>query len=328
MEVNGKDFLRNVEIEKDKAKLAEQQRLLDEQKRVSLKQSPDYFESDNMNDNSAYVDLSSDRNIEEEVENNLYDIKLNNESNNKNKKKYIILGVALILLFIITIVVIRVISNSEQEEQLEPETSFTQTLNKDKILDKIDSMEEYQSVIDEKAKPIEKIIEKKDIILPETKKENAPLIIEKPKEKPVIRRDLFEMESSKIEPTKVKPVVTKKVETVKPKVEKKVVKRVQDKPKRTIVVPPANVTNFTKKSTNGVKGYYIQIGAFTKKPSDKLLRSISKKGYSYTVHSMVIKGRTYNKVLIGSYPSKNTAKKSINRVKKDFNNPNAYILKF
>ena len=316
MEVNGKEFLRNVSIEQDKAELTEQREKLDEQKRVSMKKAPEYFDSHNISDDSAYVNISNENpNLQDE--NNLLDIKLDNKSNASNKKKMIVLGIGLIILFIITIIVMRVISNNEQEEELGNTAKSTQTLNKDKILDRIDSIEEYQKIIEKKPQSKIEKIEKKDIILPEATKELSPIKTEEPIIKKVIKKDLFELEAKSVQKVieKPKPIVKEKP-------------KVQTKPKREIVIPPAVETNFTKKTAAKVKGYYIQIGAFTKKPSDKLLRSISKKGYKYTVHRINIKGRIYNKVLIGSYSSKSEATKIISKVKKDFNNPNAYILKF
>ena len=320
MEVNGKEFLRNVSIEQDKAELTEQREKLDEQKRVSMKKAPEYFDSHNISDDSAYVNLTNENPHLQEEENNLLDIKLDNKSNASNKKKMIVLGIGLIILFIITIIVMRVISNNEQEEELGNTAKSTQTLNKDKILDRIDSIEEYQKVIEKKPQTKIEKIEKKDIILPEATKELSPIKTEEPIIKKVIKKDLFELEAKSVQ--RVQKVIEKPKPVVKAK------PKVQTKPKREIVIPPAVETNFTKKTAAKVKGYYIQIGAFTKKPSDKLLRSISKKGYKYTVHRINIKGRIYNKVLIGSYSSKSAATKVIGKVKKDFNNPNAYILKF
>ncbi|MEA3497548.1 MAG: SPOR domain-containing protein [Campylobacterota bacterium] len=337
MEVNGKEFLRNVSIEQDKADLADQQKKLDEQKRESLKKVPDYFESQN-SEESAYVNISKEQTTEiQDEENSLFDIKLDNNSNNKNKKKYIILGFALILLFIITIVIIRIISNNDQEKQLETQTKITKTINKDKILDKIDSIEEYQKVIENNQKPVTPKIEKKDIILPEPIKDESPVTFEKKEIKKEIKKDLFELEKKVVEKTETKTekikqkVISKPKEIVKPKVavqtkQKEIIAKTPVK--RKIILPPVVETNLTKKSNSKVQGYYIQIGAFSKKPSDKLLNSITKKGYRYDIHSVVVKGKTYNKVLIGSYPSKALALKVIYKVRKDFNNPSAYILKF
>jgi len=320
MEVNGKDFMRKVSIEQDKAELTDQIKKLDEEKKVSMKKAPEYFDSHNISDDSAYVNISNQNPHLQEDENNLLDIKLDNKSNASNKKKMILLGIGLIILFIITIIVMRVISNNEQEEKLENTEKPTQTLNKDKILDRIDSIEEYQKIIDKNPQTEIEKIEKKDIILPEATKELSPIKDEQPIIKKEIKKDLFELEKKSVQ--KVQKIIEKPKPVVKPK------PIVQSKPKREIVVPPVAETNFTKKTATKVKGYYIQIGAFTKKPSDNLLRSISKKGYTYTIHKINIKGRIYNKVLIGSYSSKSAATKVIGKVKKDFNNPNAYILKF
>jgi len=343
MEVNGKEFLRNVSIEQDKADLADQQQKLDEQKRESLKKAPDYFESNDSND-SAYLNISNTQTSNtKEDDNSLFDIKLDNNSNNKNKKKYIILGFSLILLFIITIVIIRIISNNDQEKQLETPAKITKTINKDKILDKIDSIEEYQKVIESNQKSVISKIEKKDIILPEPIKEESPVTIEKQEIKKEVKKDLFELEKkvikkveTKIEKIKSK-VVIKPKKIIKPKVvikPKVIIKPKQKqiiakKPiRRTVILPPVVETNFTKKSSSKVQGYYIQIGAFSKKPTVKLLNNITKKGYRYDIHRVVVKGKTYNKVLIGSYPTKALALKDIFKIRKDFNNPNAYILKF
>ena len=327
MEVNGKEFLRNVSIEQDKADLTEQREKLDEQKRVSLKKAPEYFESHNIDDDSAYVNISDDSSNLQEDENNLLDIKLAGKNNASSKKKMLLLGIGLIILFIITIIVMRVISNNEQEEELQSTVKPAQNLNKDKILDKIDSIEEYQKVIEKSSKQTIEEVQKKDIILPEATKETSPIKYEEPSVKKEIKRDLFELEKEVVQ--KVKEVVIKPKPKPKPHAKPDLLKPVtQNKPKRKIVVPPAIETNFTKKATSKVKGYYVQIGAFTKKPADKLLRSITIKGYKYTIHKIEIKGRMYNKVLIGAYPSKNTAKKVLGKIKKDFNNPNAYILKF
>ncbi len=333
MEVNGKEFLRNVGIEQEKADLADKSKKLDGEKRTSLQQT-----NNDYNNDSAYVDISSNDNSQEEInattESQIFELRLEENSNKSNKKKYIILGFALAVLFIITIVIIRLASNNEQEEKLATQQNSSQEIKKDKLLDKIDNVEQYKKVIEKKEEPIiepiERIYEKKEIILPEPIEKVIPKKVEKQVVKPKkeIRRDLFELEE-KIVPKKVEKQVQKPKVKVKPKVEKKakVIKRTQSKPRRKIVVPPATEVDFTK-NNNKVKGYYIQIGAFSKRPNDKLLNSIPKKGYRYTVHSVVVKGKKYNKVLIGSYPNKRLALKVISKVKKDFNNPNAYILKF
>ena len=330
MNVNGQDFMRNVSIEQDKADLVEQQDKLDRQKRTSVGKESDY-------DDSAYVDISIKTPINEDpTADRIQDIKLVSDNGSKNKKKYIILGLALILLFIITIVVVRVISNNDKEVQISVPVQKPQEIDKDKILDKINSSDEYQKVIEENKKisksPTKKVQKKelKEIILPEATKEKSPIAIEKPKAKIEPKRDLFGLDNLDAPKKTVEKTVKKAIE---PKVKapiKQVKKKVVPKPapiRRKRILPPAQETNFVKKASK-VSGYYIQIGAFTKKPSDKLLNKITRKGYKYTIHTMTIKGKVYNKVLIGSYSKKVLAQQVINKVRKDFNNKNAYILKF
>ncbi len=319
MEVNGKEFLRNVSLEQEKVELAKQQQKLEEQKRESLKKTPEYFESDTQSDNSVYVDISNqgtEQQPQEEDTNHLYDIKLDNHTDKSNKKRTIILGIVLIVIFIITIVIMRVVSNNNIEDSLETSNTSTKTINKDKILDKIDSIEEYQKII----KPSNEQLlntNKKDIILPESTKDNSPVEIDTPTATQKRQKDLFELED-KVSETNIVPKskeITKKIVPT-PKVEKKypIKKEIAE-------------TNFAKKSTSTQSGYYIQIGAFSKYPSKKLLNSIKQKGYSFVVHKVVVKGKTYNKVLIGSYNTKKAASKNLNNIKQQFKNPNAYIFR-
>ncbi len=340
MEVDGKEFLRNMSIEQDKARLMEEQEKLEKKKRDSVRQQSSEHTS-NLNNDSAYVDLSFGKNSDdtESTINQLQDIMLEPDSNNKNKKKYIILGFALILLFIITIVVIRMISNSSQENQLMNDIDKPLlTIDKDKILDKIDTKEEFEKVINQnEMAPNDlniKDVEKKELILPEPIKEKPPVLIEKPKVVDKPQRDVFglekpvEEEKLVVNKAKVKEETKKTVERPVKAEDKKEELKAVFAGKREVVVSSPIETNFTKTKKSSLNGYYIQLGAFSKKPSDKYLSNISKKGYSYTIYTTEIKGKVYNKVLVGAYPSKKTALQDIEKIKKDFNNKNAYILKF
>jgi len=329
MEVDGKEFLRNVGIEQDKERLTQEQQKLEELKRASVKRDQNYMDMDTEanESESAFIDLSQG-NTSSEVNrrNNVEDLILDTATVN-NKKKYIMLGFGLVLLFIITVLVIRLISNNDTQNKLDMENTSTPSMIKDEILNKIDSNEEYQKVIDKKNELAEsKSITQKqkkeinEIVLPTQEVvDNVPLVIDTPKKKIEVKRDLFELDKKTQETQKTKPVV--KPIQVKPK------EKVLSKPKRTIIIPPAEETNFTQKASS-LNGYFIQIGAFTKTPNKNLLQSISKKGYSYTVYQLMIKGRLYNKVLIGAYQTRKEATRKLSQVKLDFKNPNAYILKF
>jgi len=335
MEVDGKEFLRNVGIEQDKDRLIHEQQKLEELKRASVKREQNYMDMDSEanEENPAFVDLSiGSDSLKQNVNpyNQVDDIILEKSSPN-NKKKYIMLGFGLILLFIITVLVIRLISNNDTQNQLNDTTKINPEIIKEEILNRIDSNEEYQKVIDRKIALEEsnEIAQKQkkemnEILIPSQAVDNVPLILDTPKLRVEAKRDLFELDKETQKVIKLKisqPKVVKKV--VKPKA------KVQSttKPKREILIPPVKEKNFTTKATS-LSGYFIQIGAFTKTPNKNLLKSITTKGYSYTVYKLSIKGKLYNKVLIGSYKTRSEATRNLNKVKLDFKNPSAYILKF
>lgn len=330
MEVDGKEFLRNVGLEQDKDRLTHEQQKLEELKRASVKREQNYMDmdADANEDDSAFVDLSigNDSPKNNANANNVDDIILDTSSAQNNKKKYIMLGFGLILLFIITVLVIRLISNNDTESQLNDTTKVSPEVVKEELLNKIDSNEEYQKVIDRKialeesneiAKKQKK--EMNEILLPEEVADNVPLVLDTPKPKVEVKRDLFELDKES------QKVIQKKVVSEKIKTESK--KVIATQPKREIVLPPVKEKMFSD-SVVPLKGYFIQIGAFTKSPNKNLLKSITQKGYTYKVHSLMIKGKLYNKVLIGAYKTRAAATKNLSQVKKDFNNPSAYILKF
>lgn len=341
MQVDGKEFLRNVGIEQDKDRLMQEQKRLEELKRASVKREREYMDMDMeqpQDDDSAFVDLSignNDTPPQTPHRNSVEDIVLDTSKANDNKKKYIMLGFGLVLLFIITVLVIRLISNNDMENQLENSEITKQEVTKDDILNKIDTNEEYQEVIDKKNQLKESNAvaqnEKEQINelqIPEEKVDNVPLVIDTPKPQAEPKRDLFGLDKEAQQVEETNTAVVK--ETPKPVVKQPVQKeapKVYTKPQRTVVVPPATETNFTKQ-TSSVSGYFIQIGAFTKDPNKSLLKTITSKGYNYKVHPVSIKGRLYNKVLIGPYDNRASAVNKLSTVKKDFNNPNAYILKF
>lgn len=330
MEINGKEFMRNVSIEQDKERLLAEHKKLEQMKRDAKMRDESYTNETSQDSNSAYVDLSMNKTPaeEENQENIIEDLMLTPEDPNKTKKKYIVLGFGLILLFIITILVIRLISNNETKEKLENINPQTNTLVTDKILDKIDTNEEYQKVIDRKsaldeaAKLDKTKSENMEINIPnEAAVTPTPIVIDTPKPQVEPKRDLFGLDKTEIQ----KQVV--KVEKKTAEATKVIKKEVIVKPKKQTIIKPTEQTNFSQKTTT-VAGYFVQIGAFTKAPSKALVNDIVKKGYNYKVHQMNIKGKLYNKVLIGAYPSREVALKDIEKIRKDFKNPNAYILKF
>ena len=327
MDVNGKEFIRNLEIEKEKEELHKQALKLEAEKRKAVKpssttQAPSYF------------DDNFDQKINLEPKEDIVDLKIGSAADEDDlmqplatpnkKKKYLILGVALVLLFIITILALRLASNKQTEQELA--NNDTKQIQQNEILNKIDTNEQYQDDIDQKTQTEQKNINTptqeqnlNDIPLP--KVEDTPIVIDTPKHPTEQKKDLFGLEDANTQSVK-KPTEKTVKQTVK-KAIKPIIKKVT-KPKYTAPKKVVNKTN----TTNSTRGYFIQIGAYTKQPSKKLLNSIVNKGYNYQIKKVNIKGRLYNKVLIGAYTTRTSAKKMLSKVRADFRNPNAYILRF
>ena len=75
-------------------------------------------------------------------------------------------------------------------------------------------------------------------------------------------------------------------------------------------------------------GYFVQVGAFTKKPSDSFINSIRNAKLKYKIYQHEVKGVLYNKVLIGPYSSKESAAQSVGTIKESLNITNAHVVKF
>ncbi len=296
MEFKGDEFVRNIEIEKEKALLKQKMQSLDNEKVKPMTQQPQAF------DEPVLLD------IKQQAPQELNDILLNKptQTNSENQKKYIILAFALSILFILTIIIIRLISDDDTPDKL-----FTQEPKVEKIdkLEKLSINDKYEEMLNQKAKKnIQKELNIKDIAHKET-----PLpIVETKQVKNIVKKeehtttDVFGMEAKKKLIAKAKPVIKPKP---KPKVQQK------KKPAKKVI------------STVKNKGYFIQVGAFTKAPNVVLINKITNNELHYIIHEMTIKGKRYNKVLIGPYKTKTDAKNNINQVKQVLKKPTAYILR-
>lgn len=72
----------------------------------------------------------------------------------------------------------------------------------------------------------------------------------------------------------------------------------------------------------------MQIGAFSKTPSANYINKIRSANLKYKIYKVNVKGKMYNKVLIGPYSSRATAKQNVEDIKKKLNLSGAYVLKF
>jgi DedD protein len=288
MEVKGDEFLKNLEIEKEKAELEKRRSELNSQKFQSVYQQA-----------SSPLNSVSDMDTDYQE---LDDIRLNKNAN--NKQKYIVFGFALVLLFLITILIIRLISEPQNDNNFTEEQIIEEEPKE--MVHKVSSPKQVNKALD-----IQSIIQSEDNIAIKTEEE--------PKKREIVENDgdLFGIEKQQ-EKAETKTDVIKKDKIVKQEPIKKVI--IEKEPIKEIKLEEP-------KKEPTIKGYYIQVGAFTKYPDNKLLNTLKKNGYRYTLHKMEIKGKLYTKVLIGSYKSKPEANSNLPYIKQRINK-NAYVLRF
>jgi len=321
MQINGDKFLRNLEIERERAELERQKEELMSQKTQSYV---------NLHDTDKFEERQSNINYQE-----LDDIRLQKDSS--NKQKYILLGFVLILLFLITIVTIKLISEPKNKDafsgdssieekkvettfQANPQATDIAEENKTLDIDKIIQSEENTNLNAEvkkqettQTKPLESDvfgIEKKDV---EAIHNNAKT----PKE--VVQKEL----APKVTPPQVtkqpEPKVIKEVkESVKKEMSKKNTEVKKEAPKKTAEkLFPQEVSN---------KKIYIQVGAFETVPDKALITLLQKNNYNYTFQKVEINGKPFSKLLIGSYSSQDKALEDLVKIRNEIN-PKAFIPK-
>ena len=301
MEIKGEEFIKKVHLQQERDEL--------EQKLNELEEV-----HSTIGENSTVIN----ENNENDSINNLDDTQLGNimleepkTEDTDNKKKYLILGLILVILFLFTIIIIRLLSNDPSKD------SFTSNQNdpiETNITSEDSSIEEnFQKIMNERIRNennenINEINSEEKINEIEDEQE----VIENDREE--ISEDLLDETIKKIE---AKEEPQKKIE-VKPE-RKKVIEQT---PKQSVQALVKNI------SSSQPKGYFVQIGAFSKKPSNSYINKIRNANLKYKIYQVTVKGKLYNKVLIGPYSSRASASKNIENIKNKLQLSSAYILKF
>lgn len=288
MEIKGDEFIKNVQEKQEREELERKFNELEETK-VEINEN-----------------LSSK--VREDKDSNEFDNIMLNEppQEEDNKKKYLILGIVLVVLFLLTIIIIRLLTDDKSKN--DPFTSNnTEKINKIEPENNIEK--DFQKIIKER---LQKEVEENN----SEEKIEALENITKEEEKQIDTSNNIVDETIKnIE----KKITQKKVEEVKK--EKPKIKKVQKTEK--------NIKKLiTSSSSKDIKGHFIQIGAFKKKPTNAYIKKIRNSNLKYAIYKTKVKGTLYHKVLIGPYSSRAIAKNSINSVKKKLNISSAYIIKF
>lgn len=298
MEFKGDEFLKNVQVR---------------QEEEMLRQKLGEFENTRQNNASNPYNNQEYVNADPYNDNELGDILLQSSAKNgefqDNKKKYIVLGIALVLLFVITIVIIRLISTDSGANDVKPQEQSV--LEQDKALNDDKIQQEYQQILNDKLKKI-------DGAATEAPKENLDDIktLETQEESLPVKNA---QQANPLNVTKEEPTVIEEPQEEPETVVKEV--------KKEVSTTKTTTKTATKPQSSAVsKGLYVQIGAFSQKPTDKYLADIEAKGFEYKLHSVTVQGKELTKLLIGPYESRTEVNSKLNAIKKTFNAPNAFVL--
>ncbi len=332
MQIKGDEFIKKVQIQQEREEL---ERKLNELEEVE------------MSINNDSVIFEKNNNVEQN-EHELDNIMLGSSiTNEDNKKKYLILGIVLVVLFLLTIIIIRLLTNeAPKEDQF---TSNSASSTEMKKLSESDNIEQnFQKIINERVKK-----DANEPMVPEVQGNTSGTSngkvedsgstkafenLQKEAENynpntsgisdEAIDQTIKKVEKSK-SANKEKPVVKQKEEAL-PK-EDTVVKKVETTKRSSIkdLVETPSATRTNDSSSSSVSsGYFIQIGALTKKPTDSYVNSIRSANLKYKIYQDTVNGVSYNKVLIGPYSSKAAASENIEDVKQKLNVTSAFVVKF
>ncbi len=321
MEIRGEKFIKKVQLKQEKNEI--------EQRLTEIKNAQAVYEEP-VRESTASI-LEREIGIQEEQEYSDIMLGKHTNSNELNKKKYLVLGLILVILFLLTIIIIRLLTSDSSSNN-----SFAKYKNENvqNILENENIEEEYQKIINEKLKNIkeENIKEEKRQEIKNEKIVDEKLnlkVIEKNEQiieqTEVIKADMFNTKniytpSKKVAREEVKfTKIIKEAKIIKKEKTKKVLKKAINKSKNNKVL---------SLSFNKPKGTFVQIGAFSKIPTNKYLSSITKHGFKYKIYKIKIKNKIFHKLLIGPYNSREQAKLETDNIKKKLNISSTFILTF
>jgi DedD protein len=359
MQIKGNEFLKNVqkkqereELEKrlQELKASNENSYIVEEPQTITQQAP-FMQQESTNpyqnsfeQNSFEQNLQNNPNLNSQHELDNIMLGASAFSNEDNKKKYIMLGVVLVVLFLLTIIIIRLLTSDSPKED-----SFTSNgakSSESKSLSSNNVEENFQKIINERAKKDnEQMIDPSRLSTEErlnniqTTQENTgqtQVQQHTPETTPnqTISNETIDDAMKKVEEKKAKQVqniqqptkteVVKKEPAVQKTEAKKSVKDLMANESNS-----SNVNNTTNTSDSAPSGgYFVQVGAFSKKPSDSFINKIRSGNLKYKIYQHEVNGVLYNKVLIGPYSSKDAASQNIQNIKTTLDVANAHVVKF
>jgi DedD protein len=362
MQIKGEEFIKKVQIQQEREEL---ERKLNELEEVEMTiNSNDSVNFDRNNNN--YNNYNNINDNEHELDNIM--LGSSNSSEDNKKKYLILGIVLVVLFLLTIIIIRLLTNEPPKEDQFTTNNLNSSPLNSSPIKkQESDNIEEnFQKIMNERVKkdvnePM--VPEVKTTTSTNTKTKDSHNISQTSEEsgsnqdfenlqkeaqnynpnKSGISDETMDQTIKKIEKSKALPkekvantqkeVITEKEEIVKKVDTKK--SSIKDLVDSAPYSPPVNNSKLSSinnmannESSNPSNGYFIQIGAFTKKPTDSYVNSIRSANLKYKVYQDNVNGTTYNKVLIGPYPSKAAATESVESVKSKLNVTSAFVVKF
>ena len=329
MQISGDDFLKKVQLKQEKNELEKKLNEIDETRismsNINLSNNLNSAYNSSLNSEASDIDrlrnMQFDNNSNHEFDNLMLNQQVSQED---NKKKYLILGIVLVVLFLLTIIIIKLLTGDSKKD--DPFTTNNQSSSSMKTLsENSNNIEDrYQRILEDRVKkdvaePTPMQASTTDSKLDSIKEDTQVATNDiKADNENIISNETIDETIRKIEEKKAAPK-TPKV-TQEPKAETQSKKSIRD-----LVEGTSN----TKASTSSsASGYFVQIGAFSKTPSQSYLNSISKEGFEYKVIQEDVKGTLYNKVLIGPYSSKTAAQRDMNSIKNRLNIKSAFVVSY
>jgi DedD protein len=333
MQIKGEEFIKKVQLQQEREEL---ERKLSELEEVEMT----IHEDPVILSRSINTDMNNNVEPNDHELNNIMLGGVSTNANEENKKKYLILGIVLVVLFLLTIIIIRLLSGgATKEDQFTSNNADSSEIKK--LSENSNIEENFQKIINERVKKdsstpmVPEIAKTTDDKLDnlqqsvennlqgnETIQEEAPA---------TITNETLDETIKKIEDKKT--VQKEKVVQKKEVTKEKVVEKEAIVEKEAVVEKKAETKKSVKSlveapSSDVSKGYFVQIGAFTKKPSDSYINEIRNGGFKYKVYQIEIKGTIYNKVLIGPYSTKGSAGQDVDNIKEKLKVTNAFVVKF
>ncbi len=250
---------------------------------------------------------------EMEEKSELNNIVIDDEQEEKiqSSKKILLISAAAIVLFLIVIVAVYSLNQGDEEENTSPvavEQGLQPAEKADNIIEAQKAEEpkfEQVPIKDETPANGEDKFEK---IVKEIKAKQQNAEVAEPANLPPPPTEEPKAEPVKEVLSQTAPVVEKKEESP----VKKLIKETAE-PKGEVSSVPS--------------GYYIQVGSFAKfTPNKKFLTTIKENGYEYHILKTELNGKNIQRVLIGPFKDRDSAKKANVKVKEDINK-DAFIKK-